>query len=118
MRPKFPEDLFGINESARGDISFRLAESFMQRCTVSFITPVARIQREQFYFSSVREVGGFVHQKSSLSDTSLDSHVKERSTRRAAQQGVATDAGFAGSLARCGRSARLNAKPLCGYGGR
>ena len=89
MRPELPEDLVSVDEPACSDISLRLAQSLVECRTVGFIEPVPGVKRQQLYFRSVWQIGRFVQDKSTFSDTSLDGHAKERSTDGGAQQALA-----------------------------
>ena len=52
----------------------RLAQGFMECCTVAIVEPVARIERQKLEFDALRKVRGFVDDETADGDTSLDRH--------------------------------------------
>ena len=91
MRLELPENLLRVDEPTGSDVSVRLVQSLVECRTVGLIEPVARVQRQQLDFRSIRQVRRFVHDKPAFTDTRLDGHEAERNTRRAAQQALAAD---------------------------
>jgi len=68
------KNLAGIDQPSSSNIDIRLAQGFMERCTVLIIEPVARIERQELEFDALRKVCGFVNDKTAGGDTSLDRH--------------------------------------------
>ncbi len=74
MRTELPQDLLSIDQAILRNINIRVPERPVQRRTLGFIEPVARIQRQQLDFGALWEVGRFVDHQASRTHVSLDRH--------------------------------------------
>jgi len=91
MRSEVLQNLLRVDEPTCSDVSVGFAQRFVERRTVGFIEPIARIKRQKFQFRTLGQIRRLVDDQSPGVDTCLDGHAEERTTRTAAQQALAAD---------------------------